>query len=336
MEITFADLFPLSGSERKRFEARRAKLEKTEAEADRACGKFAEIQVGRKLVLREDFVVRPEPAEVPGDPSDRLLPPPNERPPATRLASPRGIALRAFLTAVFVAQSRSGGERPGNTLPMNNLDAVSWVDLFATPAVRGGGEKTYASVRDKKARQLQHALGRLSADDVQLVYLPNGAKAVGKYEGFLLLHERGAPYGDGENGDRYTVPVPASDERLLQLPAGLFLNGWIHLLEDSELAFLLMLAWLHARFGNQPVFVKSDIRLLHFGLGKDAYEAHRMLNRLGLVDVQEDPNRHFEGGQVSGYNDGHHPKLHRFQLLHEGFDKQATATVRTAIEHKLR
>ncbi|MFQ3559562.1 hypothetical protein QZN11_22555 [Streptomyces gramineus] len=220
---------------------------------------------------------------------------------------------------------------------MSDVDTVSWVDLFATPAVRGGGEKTYASIRDKKARQLQHALGRLSGDGVQLVHLPNRSKPVGKYEGFLLLHERGAPFGGGDNEDRYTVPTPTSEDRLLRLPEGLFLNGWIHLLEDSELAFLLMLAMLHARSGDQQnVFVKSDVRLLHFGLGKDAYEAHRMLSRFGLVHVEEDPNRHFEGGRVSGFNEGHRPQLHRFRLVREGFEQTAITTVRAAIERRLR
>lgn len=107
--------------------------------------------------------------------------------------------------------------------------------------------------------------------------------------------------------------VPA-EERTPSLPAGLFHNGWIHLLEDTEINFLLMLAWLHFRFGAQPVFVASDIRLRQFGLGKDAYEAHRMLNRFGLVDVEEDPNRDFDGYLVTGYNEGTMPKLHRFVL----------------------
>lgn len=333
--VNFFDLFPLSASELKRFHARHAKLEKITAEANRASTQFAQIRTGKQLVLRSGFVFRQDPAAVSGDASDRLLPPPEERPPATRLASPRGIALKVFLTAAFVAQSRSPGERPTNTLPLNDLDAVSWVDLFATPAVRGGGLKTYASIRDKKARQLQHALVRLSSPEVQLVHLPNAPKSVGKYEGFLLLHEQGTPYGGGENSDRYTVPGQDRRELLLSLPAGLFTNGWIHLLEDSELAFLLMIAWLHARFGHQPVFAASDIRLLQFGLGKDAYEAHRMLNRFGLVEVQEDADRYFEGGKIAGFQEGRRPKLHRFQLAPSGFDQQATDKVREVIERKV-
>ncbi|WP_093608062.1 hypothetical protein [Streptomyces indicus] len=210
---------------------------------------------------------------------------------------------------------------------------MSWVDLLATTAQQGGGALSYASVRDKKIRQLQHALKRLAEPEFRLVHLPNLREATGKYEGFLLLQESGAPY-DGGDTDRYTVP---SDQRgLLRLPAGLFLNGWIHLLEDSELAFLLMLACLHTHFGwQQQVFVPSDVRLLHFGLGRDAYESHRILSRFGLVDVEMDPNRHIEGDKVTGYKDGDPPKLHRFRLLSEGFDQQAVPTIREAIERRL-
>jgi hypothetical protein len=331
--IFFHDLQPLSASERKRYEARQVKLEKSEAQVDAACKRFAEVETGRHLRVRPEFMLRDEPAELPGDPSDRRLPPPQDRPPSTRLPSPRGIALRTYLTALFVAQSRNPGTHPGNLLPLNNVDTLSWVDLFATPAeLSRKGDRNYVTVRDKKVRQLHSALDRLSGDAFQLIHLPNGTKSRGKYEGFQLLHERGTPYGGGSNPDRYMVPT---EERVPWLPAGLFLNGWIHLLEDTEINFLLMLAWLHYRFGARPVFVASDIRLKQFGLGKDAYEAHRMLERFGLVDVEEDPNRHLDGYVVTGYNEGTMPKLHRFELRHEGFDEQAVPKIRSAIERRL-
>ncbi|MGW9398699.1 hypothetical protein [Streptomyces sp. NPDC055642] len=332
--IFFSDLQPLSASERKRYEARRVKLEKSEAEVDKACAKFAEVETGRQLRVRSEFMFRAEPAELPGDPSDRRLPAPQDRPPSTRLPSPRGIALRVYLTALFVAQSRNPGTYPSNPLPVNDIDTVSWVDLIATPSeLSRKGDRNYVTVRDKKVRQLHSAMDRLSGDAFQLVHLPNGNKSRGKYEGFQLLHERGAPYGGGSNPDRYMAPA---EERTPSLPAGLFHNGWIHLLEDTEINFLLMLAWLHFRFGAQPVFVASDIRLRQFGLGKDAYEAHRMLNRFGLVDVEEDPNRDFDGYLVTGYNEGTMPKLHRFVLRREGFDEKAVPKIRSAIDRRLR
>ena len=202
-------------------------------------------------------------------------------------------------------------------MPLCDVDSVSWIDLIATAAERGSG-LTYSSVRDKKLRQVQDALRRLSRPEVQLVELPNfQSKATGKYEGFLLMHEAGAPY---ESGDNVPYAVPAAQGMLLlRLPSGLFLNGWIHILEDSELAFLLMLACLRAKFGDKPVFAAGEIRLLQFGVGRDTYQAHHMLNRLGLIEVEEDPNRHFDDGKVRGYTRGQPAKLHRFQLINGWF-----------------
>jgi hypothetical protein len=330
----WANLFPLTAAERARLQARLVKLVKVEGDADKASLMFSKIRKPERLRIRPEFSIRPQPAEAPGELSDRLLPPRRERPPATRLMSPRGIALRVYLTALFVSQSRPPGKRPGNNMPLADTDpdTLSWIDLIATTAERGG-VRTYSNVRDKNLRQLQDALRRMSSPDVQLVELPNFHKATGKYEGFLLMRESGAPYEGGDNVP-YVVP-PEQRGKLLWLPAGLFLNGWIHVLEDSELAFLLMLACLRALFGDKPVFAAGEIRLLQFGLSRDAYQAHHMLSRLGLVEVEEDPSRHMEGGKVQGFTDDRVPKLHRFQLINEGFDQPAVPTMRKVIERRL-
>lgn len=56
---------------------------------------------------------------------------------------------------------------------------------------------------------------------------------------------------------------------LLPLPSSRFYNGWIHVLEDSELALLLMISGLHARFGyDRQVYLDGDTRLLQFGIGR--------------------------------------------------------------------
>ena len=60
-----------------------------------------------------------------------------------------------------------------------------------------------------------------------------------------------------------------------------------------------------------------------------------MLNRLGLIEVEEDPNRHFDDGKVRGYTKDNPPKLHRFQLINGGFDQQAIPTMRGALERRL-
>ncbi|SCE91462.1 hypothetical protein GA0070607_3156 [Micromonospora coriariae] len=96
------------------------------------------------------------------------------------------------------------------------------------------------------------------------------------------MRESGAPYDEtGEPNTRYTVPGERSGY-LLRLPAGLFLNGWIHVLEDSELSLLLMIATLHGRYGHdRQVYLDGETRLLQFGIGRDTYQAHHLLERFG-------------------------------------------------------
>jgi hypothetical protein len=302
------------------------RLAKIEGQVERACESFERIRTPRNLRIRIEFAMRGDPAEPNGNLADRLLPPRNERPPATRLVSPRGIALRLYLTALFIAQSRPAGAIPGNKLPLADTDApVSWTDLIATTAQRYSG-RVYSGQREKKLRQVHDALRRLSSPELQLIRLPNFPRTpTGKYEGFLLMHEGGAPAG-GDDNQLYTVPVAGS--RTMYLPDGLFLNGWIHVLEDSELAFMLMLACLRSRFDKMPVFATSEVRLLQFGLGRDAYESHRILSHLGIVRVHEGPHPGRRLGKAGRYLKSDPPKLHRFELLNDGFEEPAIPAAR--------
>lgn len=180
-----ADPRPHAIIEPVRQERRLHRLARIEGQAERARESFERIRKPRNLRIRTEFTMRGDPAEPTGDLADRLLPPRNERPPATRLVSPRGIALRLYLTALFVAQSRPHGAMPGNKLPLADTDAaVSWTDLIATSSERHSG-RVYNSQREKKLRQIQDALRRLSSPEVQLVGLPNFQRApTGKYERF--------------------------------------------------------------------------------------------------------------------------------------------------------
>jgi|SRR5579859_1031146 len=299
------------------------RLGRIDGQAARACEQFDRIRTPRNLRIRVEFGMRSVPAAPHGDPADRLLPPRSDRPPATRLVSPRGIALRLYLTAIFVAQSRLPGALPANKLPLAAADAaVSWADLVATPGV----PRRYHGQREKKLRQMHDALRRLSGPELQLVRLPNFHRTpTGGYEGFLLMHEGGTPAG-GDDNQLYTVPAP--DSKTMYLPGGLFRSGWIHVLEDSELAFLLMLACLRSRSGNTRVFATGEERLLQFGLGRDAYESHRVLAQLGLVKVHPGPHPGRRYGKAGRYLRSDPPKLHRFELLNEGFDEPALPNAR--------
>lgn len=329
-----ADPQPRAVIEPARLERRLDRLAKIEGQAESAGESFERIRRPRNLRIRTEFAMRSDPAEPNGDLADRLLPPRNERPPATRLVSPRGLALRLYLTALFVAQSRPPGTVPGNTLPLADTDApVSWIDLIATTSQRHIG-RVYAGQREKKLRQVHDALRRLSSPEVQLVRLPNFQRTpTGKYEGFLLMHEGGAPIG----GDNQLYTVPAAESKTMYLPGGLFLNGWIHVLEDSELAFVLMLACLRSRLDKTPVFATSEVRLLQFGLGRDAYESHRLLSRLGIVRVHAGPHPGRRLGKAGRYLKSDPPKPHRFELLNDGFEEPAIPTTRqvmTQLRHQ--
>ena len=100
-----------------------------------------------------------------GDPSDRRLSVKEDRPPAARLITPRGAALRVFLTALFEAQARTRpGQRPGNTRPLASRagGVVSWIDLLASDAEPYGKGKHHMSVSAKKTRQMESAIDRLA------------------------------------------------------------------------------------------------------------------------------------------------------------------------------
>jgi hypothetical protein len=188
------------------------------------------------------------------------------------------------------------------------------------------------SARDKRIRQLHDAIQRLASPEMQLAELPNLGKATKKYEGFTLMHEQGKPFAGGEN-DPYVVTEP---HPLPYLPSNFFHNGWVHVLDDSEIVFLLMLAWLRYRWPlGEYNFIKGDWRILHFGMGRDAYQAHQMLDRLGLIEVQEGEDRDlFSPGRVRGYDKNKPPKLHRFKILNEGFDQPATTTIMEVIDRR--
>jgi hypothetical protein len=336
--INFAELMSRPPNEREcaTLERRIARLRAMEASVNSALEALKRAQAeGRRRVgrvrIRSDFVYRASPA--PGDASDRRLPPRADRPPATRIMSPRGTALRLYLTALFEAQTRcSAGAHPTNDRPLlARGEAVGWVDLLAPRAPVVSPASRYAGVSGKRLRQLQDALARLGDPEVQLVSLPGRGSATGRYEGFQLLDEAGAR----EPGAPVPYVVPDHrDPDVFSLPTSLFTNGWVHVLEDTELAFLLMLARCQAAVGERQVAIPEAMRLLHFGLGRDAYAAYELLERLNLIDVEVDEQRHLDG-KVMDYGKGGEARPHRFKLLDDGFEELAITTVLKVLGDRL-
>lgn len=317
----------LPEKEQERLARRHDRLVVTEQYIDGAVTKLQALLRPRKVRVRPRFVYQSQPA--PGEVSDRRLPSPRDRPPSTRVLSPRGIALRFYLIALCAAQMRTkAGKQPHNDLPLiAGGDETGWIDLIAVPVEAQNSGKVSASRSSKKQRQVISALRSLSDPGVQLIRLPNASKRSGKYEGFQLCDEGGRRRG-GEVPD---YVVPTTTDNSFDLPIGLFTNGWIHLLEDTEIAFLMMIA--HASQHIAPrewVKIESGLRLFHYGLGRDAYEAHKTLQAFGLLSVHIDEDRH-DDGKVANYGQGGQPRLHEFRLLPDGFDEPAAATIKEAI-----
>jgi hypothetical protein len=108
----------------------------------------------------------------------------------------------------------------------------------------------------------------------------------------------------------------------------------LHVLEDTEIAFVLMVACgLGSLRDEDGIAIPADVRLLHYGIGRDAYDAHLMLNCLGLLDVST-PGRHLDG-KVQDYHGGEPPALHRLKLLAEGFEQDAVEALRKELEYHL-
>lgn len=310
---------------KRRYEA----AETVKPSVDDAVAKLAQLTGGRhrmyELRLRRRFVYRDDAASRHW--SDRKVPPPEEQPPVGRIVSANGIAPKVMLMALFEAQTRTSRERsPENHLPLRaGGDQVGWIDLFALSVEGQGRGKTRSSPDDLKIRRLRSALQRLAAPENELVFLPRAGHRTGTYEGFLLNDEGGRR----PNASTVRYHVPRQDEPgVFSLPAGLITKGWIHLLTHAELRLLMMIADQETVRDTDEVWFSGDLRLGHYGLGSDAYESNLLLEKLGLIQVEEQ-RRHPDSKIVNFSKKYAEP--HIFRLLWDGFDQYAVDVVTHAL-----
>src|SRR4051794_24732050 len=103
----------LNASERETLEKRLERMRLLREPVGRASEAFQRAADGpaerHELAIRNGFAYRSNPA--PGDGSDRRVPERKLRPPATRIASSRGAALRLELIALALAQAQSRRRR---------------------------------------------------------------------------------------------------------------------------------------------------------------------------------------------------------------------------------
>lgn len=278
--------------------------------------------------IRQGFVRRAAPAS--GLMSDRRLPPRAQRPPLARLISPRGLALRTELTALFVAQTvrnrREG--RPTLTLPIEarKSDQIGWADLVAAVAEHDPDSERAVNRSDNRLRQLKTALDTLAKPELGLVTLPRAGAARMKYEDFQLRDENGTR----DVGPAVEYVVPKSTEPVVTVPVAFFLNGWIHALTDSEIAAWLMfrnLSALDTPEQDRPaVHLSGDDRRRYYVLSKDTWESHRTLSLFGLLHVESAEGRRVDG-TVEDYDPDSPPPRHRFWVTDEALQQPALPAV---------
>ncbi|ABL84144.1 MULTISPECIES: hypothetical protein [unclassified Nocardioides] len=324
---------PPNQRERDSLERRRTRLEQAQDSVATSVSKYVDmVDAARKRVdriqFRTGYAYRSTAASTA---SDRAAPPRDERPPATRLLTPRGAALRFHILALAEGQIRTrAGATPSNRRPLrpDYDNKVGWTDLLASSAQWAGSGRVVMSAQDKRLRQVTSSLDLLEASG--LVRLPRKTRAKGKYEEFELLDEttsRKPP----EEPLPYTVPKRS--ESVFSLPVEFVTRGWVHVLEDSEIAVLLMTASGVGSIDPAHVAIPARVRLQHYGIGPDAFEAHRWLERFGLIDVFE-VGRNSDGTAENFAEEG--AMLHRLAMKKDGFEADAPTTVRGAIEKRLK
>ncbi|MBL0886890.1 hypothetical protein [Myceligenerans indicum] len=336
IEVDFSR--PLTGKQRQALSKRLARLEsEVMSESVEGARNAFKLMAGRELRrplrVRSGFAYwadAPESRTV----SDRSAPPKKDRPPATRIVSPRGVALRFVLTMIALQQARhsKAGSRATNDVPIRPTSGRDhgWADLIASATPHADG-LMYHTPLDKKVRHVQSALNALSG--AHLVELEPGGKRP-TYNGFRLLDECAGLNRPGSTLLPYTTPD--REDSCLALPAAFINEGWIHVLEDSEIALLLMVACGIGNLEPGPqVAIPSRVRLLKYGIGRDSYStAHPMLARFGLLEVEEIGRR--DDGRVLQYGgDDGEAHVHRLQLMNDAFEGPALETVTNAIKDAL-
>lgn len=313
---------PPTQRERAALIARRSRLQAAAASMDAATEHLRGLvdrQHLETLRIRDEFIRLLAP-DVDVDTSDRSASARQHRPPCTRLMSGRGNAIPFLLTALLEAQARTaaGHKCQSNTTPIRGTaSTIGWTEYIATDAQASTNGRILTTVRDKKIRQIVSSLNRLHGEN--LVFLPHLDAPQGKYENFLILREDGSPSADN---DAYSVP----DQNYFPVPITLFTQGWIHVLEDSELTLLLITARLRHKRGPQLEPLDATARKLHYGLSRDAFEAgHRMLDYLEIVDVVSDICRSPDGTVDSIESRGAKP--HQLLFHPDSLDRPALPTM---------
>ncbi|MFF4035976.1 hypothetical protein ACFYZ2_40595 [Streptomyces sviceus] len=231
-----------------------------------------------------------------------LLQASEERSRLTRLVLPKGIALRFYLLALFEAQCRLNVRAVWeNALPLSGRG--SWSDMVAIDGAYDTDSATYMrstvgsrKLENLRLQQIKGALRTLEelGGDNALVTMPRRQSGQREYQKFLLMNESGR--GGNQTPDVYTVPAKHwSAVRTIAIPVAFFLNGWVQVLNPSEVATWLILRmlsrWAPKKHTRSGVYLYGQARLETFGLRDDAWEdGCQRLREFGLIRYAKPPD----------------------------------------------
>jgi hypothetical protein len=91
---------------------------------------------------------------------------------------------------------------------------------------------------------------------------------------------------------------------------------------------------MRGQHGDEGQRLGATTRLLHYGLARDSFEAHRVLDYLGLIDVIADINR-FPDGKADGFK-SREARPHELLFHPEVLEKPGLPTILETIEDQLK
>jgi hypothetical protein len=256
--------------------------------------------------------------------------------PLLDVSTRRGAGVQVLLLALFAAQcgppARAG--RP-TELPLHHpkdATSTSWRYLVALPTIDTRSQQTASrSPTQNRLAQLRTALTCLYERGRIDLAKPSGR---GRFEGFRLLDE--STYRPKEI---IHYRRPRSTESVVRVPAAFFLRGWVHVLNDGEIAAYLFLLGLQQRYPevdpDQGLEVSAETWEHAFPTDR-GHVGYRMLHRFGLIRVfRQDVRR--DDGTIDGLQDGDFDYLPneplRFTVDVDMLENDALTQVVPALQH---
>jgi hypothetical protein len=251
-------------------------------------------------------------------------------PPLCRLVDARGVALRLELLALFVAACARSEPAKLMNLPIAAPadGSPAWPHLVAEPTTHDPGTARATTEKINREQQVRKGFDKLHSIDsprLGLVDLPRAGVHKGRYAELVLLRESGTT----ALATAPTYERPKASEPVLHVPVGFWLNGWIHALEDSEIAAWLMFSHHYASASGHEtsgMMVTGQTRWARYVQARTVWDKHNQLTAFGLMEVIGADGRRADG-TVEDFHPSSPPKRHRMWMRPEGLNNPGVATV---------